>query len=73
MHVSSPPIRATRPAYLILLDLITRLIIGEEYRSRGLHEGLAAEDSVILGYDTLLLGESSSTFRSVVVLLMDVS
>ena len=27
------PIRATCPAYLILLDLITRTILGEEYRS----------------------------------------
>jgi hypothetical protein len=27
------PIRATRPAYLILLDLITRMIFGDEYRS----------------------------------------
>ena len=27
------PIRATCPAYLILLDFITRTILGEEYRS----------------------------------------
>jgi hypothetical protein len=27
------PIRATRPAHLILLDFITRTIVGEEYRS----------------------------------------
>ena len=27
------PIHATCPAYLILLDLITRIIIGEEYRT----------------------------------------
>ena len=29
----SSPIRATCPAYLILLDFITRTILGEEYRS----------------------------------------
>jgi hypothetical protein len=27
------PIRATRPAHLILLDLITRMIFSEEYRT----------------------------------------
>ena len=30
---SSSPIRATCPAHLILLDFITRTILGEEYRS----------------------------------------
>jgi hypothetical protein len=30
---SSPPIRATCPARLILIDLITRIVFGEEYRS----------------------------------------
>jgi hypothetical protein len=29
----SSPIRATCPAYLILLDFITRTILGEEYKS----------------------------------------
>ena len=29
----SSPIRATSPAHLILLDFITRTILGEEYRS----------------------------------------
>ena len=33
IHPLSSPIRATRPAYLILLDFITRTILGEEYRS----------------------------------------
>jgi len=33
VHPSSLPIRATCPVYLILLDLITRTIFGEEYRS----------------------------------------
>jgi len=32
-HPSCPPIRATCPAYLILLDFINRTILGEEYRS----------------------------------------
>ena len=33
MHLSPPSIRATCPAYLIFLDLITRKIFGEECRS----------------------------------------
>ena len=32
-HLSSPPIRATFSAHLILLDLITRRTLGEQYRS----------------------------------------
>ena len=33
VYTSALPIRATRPAHLILLDLITRTILGGEYRS----------------------------------------
>ena len=33
IHLSSHPIRATSPAHHILLDLITRTLLGEEYRS----------------------------------------
>jgi len=33
IHLSCPPIRATCTAHLILLDLITRTVLGEEYRS----------------------------------------
>ena len=32
-HPLSSPIRATCPAYLIILDFITRTILGEEYKS----------------------------------------
>ena len=33
IHPLSSPIRATCPAHLILLDIITRTLLGEEYRS----------------------------------------
>ena len=33
IHPLSTPIHATRPAHLILLDFITRTILGEEYKS----------------------------------------
>ena len=48
------PIRATRPAHLILLDMITRMIFSEHYESHRLHEGLVTDDSAILGYDTVV-------------------
>ena len=35
IHFSSPPIRATCPAHLILLDLITQTTLREEYRLLG--------------------------------------
>jgi len=33
VYAAPPPIRATCPTHLILLDFITRTILGEEYRS----------------------------------------
>jgi len=33
IYIPSPPIRATCPAHLILLDVITRTMLGEQYKS----------------------------------------
>ena len=38
IHPLSSPIRATCPTYLILLDFITRTILGEQYKSFELDE-----------------------------------
>ena len=43
--------------HIIILGLITSIIFGEECRCHSLHEGLSTEDSVVLGSDTLPLGE----------------
>ena len=56
-HLSPPPIRATCPAHLILLDFTTRTILGKEYRSLSsslcnfLHSPVT---SSLLGPNTLL-------------------
>ena len=60
------PIRATCPAYLILLDFITRTILGEQYRSLNsslysfLHSPVT---SSLLGLNTLLNTQFSNTLR----------
>ena len=54
IRLSSPPICATCPTHLILLDFITRTILGEEYRTLSssscsfLHSTLSLLDSNIL-------------------------
>jgi len=40
IHPLSSPIRATCPAHPILLDFITRTILGEEYKSFSYHSNL---------------------------------
>ena len=63
IHPLSSPIRATCPAYLILLDFITRTILGEVYKSFSsslcnlLQSPVTSSliDSALKGYDILLL------------------
>ena len=64
IHSPSSPIRATCPAHLILLDFITRTILGEEYKSfcsslcNLLHSPVT---STLLGPNTLLNSMFSNT------------
>ena len=66
VHASPPPIRATCPAHLILLDFVTCLILGEQYTSvsSSLYSFLHSPvTSSLLGPNILLNTLFSNTLR----------